>query len=154
MFDQVPVKIKKLDHYDEALPLPRYETPGSAGADVRACLPGRDALIIEPGERLLVPTGLAMEVAPGFEIQMRPRSGLALKSPLCWPNAPGTIDSDYRGEVCLILGNLGESPYRVEHGERVAQMVVCRVSRASFEVAEILSSSSRGEKGFGSTGRK
>ncbi|MCY4643512.1 MAG: dUTP diphosphatase [Bacteriovoracales bacterium] len=149
----ISVKVKKLPHYDEALPLPRYETPGSAGADLRASLPDRKPLEIPPQKRVLVPTGLAFEMIPGHEIQVRPRSGLALKSPLFWCNAPGTIDSDYRGEIKIILANLSTETYFIEHGERIAQMVVSPVPRARFEVVSTLSPSQRGEAGFGSTGR-
>jgi len=140
---------------DPAVGLPSYETPGAAGADVRANLPQAQraaGLVIVPGARVLVPTGLRMEIPPGFEVQVRPRSGLALKHGITLPNTPGTIDSDYRGPVGVPLVNLGDAPYVVEHGARIAQMVVAPVVQARFDLAERLSDTARGEGGFGSTG--
>lgn len=148
------VKLKKLKHFDEKLPLPAYETPGSAGTDIRACLEDQKTLVIAPGKRVLVSTGLAMEIPQGFEIQVRPRSGLSLKTPLLVVNSPGTIDSDYRGEVKIILGNFGESEFTIEHGERIAQLVLAPVTQCRFEVVDDLSDTSRGAGGFGSTGTK
>ena len=150
----VVVKIKRLDHFDPAFPLPHYHTIGSAGADVRACLNGPgNALSIGPGHRVLVPTGLAMEIPLGFEVQVRPRSGLALKTPLFLCNSPGTIDSDYRGELKIILGNLSDQCHIIEHGERIAQIVLAPVVQAVFEPVGELSPTPRGDGGFGSTGR-
>ncbi|MAF79086.1 MAG: dUTP diphosphatase [Halobacteriovoraceae bacterium] len=155
---KVDIRIKCLDHYDHELPLPRYETEGAAGADIRASLEqeSRDqGLIIEPGARVLVPTGLAMEIPLGYEVQVRPRSGLSLKTSLLVVNAPGTIDSDYRGEVKVILGNFGTERFVVSHGERIAQLVVAPVTQGHFlSTEDELSSTERGAGGFGSTGTK
>lgn len=130
--------------------LPRYSTSNAAGADIAAAL-GED-LRISPGERAAVPTGLYLELPAGYEGQVRPRSGLALKYGLTVLNSPGTIDSDYRGEVRVILVNLGSEPYVVRDGERIAQLVVAPVSRAEFVPKEELAESDRGSGGFGSTG--
>ncbi len=146
------VKVRKLAHFDPAFELPFYATEQSAGADVRASLPDRGGLVVPPGERVLVPTGLAFEIPPGHEIQVRPRSGLSLKTPLLVVNAPGTIDADYRGEVQVIIGNFGTTPYVVEHGLRIAQLVLAPVWQAKYEEASDLSATARGEGGFGSTG--
>ncbi|MGB0454222.1 MAG: dUTP diphosphatase [Bacteriovoracaceae bacterium] len=148
------IKIKKLDHFDESFPLPAYETSLAAGADLRASLENKDTLVIKKGERVLVPTGLAFEIPTGFEVQIRPRSGLSLKTSLLVVNSPGTIDADYRGEVKIILGNFGEEDLVINHGERIAQMVFAPITQASFEVTEVLSSTERGAGGFGSTGVK
>ncbi|MBT8454775.1 MAG: dUTP diphosphatase [Rhodobacteraceae bacterium] len=144
------------DDADRALGLPTYATPGAAGADIRANLPEEtraDGLLIAPMTRALVPTGLSVEIPPGFEVQLRPRSGLALKHGLTLPNTPGTIDSDYRGPLGVILINLGDAAYTVAHGERIAQMIVAPVVQARFEVVDTLSETDRGTGGFGSTGR-
>ena len=130
------------------LDLPRYETEGSAGLDLRADEP----VALAPGERALVPTGLALEIPPGFEGQVRPRSGLAARHGVGLLNAPGTIDSDYRGEVKVVLVNHGQQPVRFERGERIAQLVVAPVARAVLEVVEALGDTGRGAGGFGSTG--
>lgn len=152
---KVTVKIKKLSHYDESFPLPTYETAGAAGADVRASLGTGEKLLIKPGERVLVPTGLSMEIPLGFEVQVRPRSGLSFKTGLMVLNSPGTIDSDYRGEVKIILGNLGKADEVINHGDRVAQLVLAPVTQAHYEVSEEnLSETARGAGGFGSTGRQ
>lgn len=148
------VKIKKCDHYDDSLPLPSYETQLAAGADIRASLPNRDSLVIPAGKRVLVPTGLCLEIPAGHEIQVRPRSGLSLKTPLLVVNSPGTIDADYRGEVKIILGNFSETDFIINHGERIAQLVLAPLLQAKFELSESLSDSHRGEGGFGSTGVK
>ena len=129
---------------------PRYETPQSAGMDLPAHLP--EAIDLAPGERVLVPTGLRLQIPPGYEGQVRPRSGLALKRGLTVLNAPGTIDADYRGEVGVLLVNLSGEPQRIEPGERVAQLVIAPVTRASWEEVEELDESDRGGGGFGSTG--
>lgn len=147
------VKVKKLEHFDNELPLPSYETRWAAGADLRACLGQGEHLVIKPGERLLVPTGLSFEIEPGFEIQIRPRSGMSLKTQLLVVNSPGTIDADYRGEVKILLGNFGTYEEIIEHGDRVAQMVLCPVVQAQFEMVQNLSETVRGEGGFGSTGK-
>ncbi len=141
---------------DRALPLPAYATAGAAGADLRANLPEADraaGLTLAPGARRVVPTGLRIAVPPGFEAQIRPRSGLALHHGVTLPNTPGTIDSDYRGPLVVALVNLSDRPYRIAHGERIAQMVVAPVVRARFEVVAALDPTARGEGGFGSTGR-
>lgn len=137
---------------DRSLPLPSYETPGAAGADLRANLPDRSGMTLAPGERALIPTGLRVEIPPGFEMQVRPRSGLALKKGLSLPNTPGTIDSDYRGPLGIILINHGQSPVTITHGDRIAQAVVAPVVQARFEMTDTLSDTARGEGGFGSTG--
>lgn len=150
----IPVKVKKLSHYDESFPLPTYETTGAAGADVRASLGAGESLLIKPGERVLVPTGLSMEIPHGFEVQVRPRSGLSFKTGLMVLNSPGTIDSDYRGEVKIILGNLGVKEEVINHGDRVAQLVLAPVTQAHYmAVSEELSETNRGSGGFGSTGK-
>lgn len=130
--------------------LPTYQTAGAAGADVCACLP--EPVVLGPGERAVVPTGLSFEIPPGYEIQVRPRSGLAARKGVTVLNSPGTIDSDYRGEVKVILVNLGTEAFTVAHGDRIAQLVVAPVERARFEAAEGLSATERGSGGFGSTG--
>lgn len=137
---------------DRNLPLPSYETAGAAGADLRANLPERGVVTLAPGERRLIPTGLRVEIPAGFEMQVRPRSGRALKEGLGLANAPGTIDSDYRGPLGVIVVNLGQEPIRIAHGERIAQAVVAPVVQARFELAEALSETGRGAGGFGSTG--
>ena len=144
------------DWADRSLPLPSYETPGAAGADIRANLPPEaraEGIRLDPMQRLIVPTGLRVEIPPGFEMQIRPRSGLALKHGITLPNTPGTIDSDYRGPLGVALVNLGSAPYVVAHGDRIAQMIVAPVVQVRFEVTDTLSSTARGEGGFGSTGR-
>jgi len=145
----VSVKLTRLPH-GEGLPLPSYETADSAGMDLRAAV--TEAVTIEPGKRALVPTGLKMALPRGYEAQIRPRSGLALKKGITLPNTPGTIDADYRGELGIILMNLGEEPFVIERGDRIAQMVVAPVTVATWiEVAD-LDETERGEGGFGSTG--
>lgn len=129
--------------------LPEYATPGSAGMDVRSLV----AVELPPGERALVATGLRIAVPRGFEAQMRPRSGLALKHGIGMVNAPGTIDSDYRGELSVILINHGSEVVRLEAGERIGQLVLCPVAQAAWKVVEELDATDRGEGGFGSTGR-
>lgn len=141
-----------IDGADEALGLPRYETPGAAGADLRANLPDQRAIELPPGARKLTPTGLRMAIPEGFEVQIRPRSGLALKHGIGMVNAPGTIDWDYRGPVGVILINHGDALFTVTHGMRIAQMVVAPVVQARFTAAALLDATSRGAGGFGSTG--
>jgi dUTP pyrophosphatase len=135
----------------EDLPLPAYMSPGAAGADVVAAVP--DELVLGPGERALVPTGFSLEIPAGYEVQVRPRSGLALKHGVTCLNSPGTIDSDYRGEVGVILVNLGREPFVVRRGDRIAQLVMAPVVQAAFGAVPALATSARGEGGFGSTGR-
>lgn len=141
---------------DAEVPLPDYATHGSAGADIRANLPPEqreDGLTLRPLERTIVPTGLRVAIPQGFEIQVRPRSGLAFKHGITLPNTPGTIDSDYRGPLGVLLVNLGTEPYTIAHGERIAQLIVAPVVQARFEVVERLDETRRGGGGFGSTGR-
>ena len=147
MFEPVDIAVKRLDHAGD-LPLPSYETSGSAGMDVRAA----EEMVLPPGQRGLVGTGLAFAIPEGYEIQVRPRSGLALKKGIAIPNSPGTIDSDYRGELKVILINHGEENFTIERGDRIAQIVVAPVQRGVlFEVAD-LDETQRGAGGFGSTG--
>ncbi len=133
-------------------PLPAYATGLSAGMDIRANLP--EPIRLEPLQRCLVPTGLYMALPAGFEAQIRPRSGLALKKGITVLNSPGTIDADYRGEVCIILVNLSAEPFVVEDGERIAQMVIARHEQAAWEEVEVLDETERGAGGFGHTGKK
>ncbi|MGL5012348.1 MAG: dUTP diphosphatase [Paracoccaceae bacterium] len=145
------------DWADRSLPLPGYETAGAAGADVRANLMPQDragGLVLAPMERRVVPTGIRVAVPAGYEVQMRPRSGLALKHGITLPNTPGTIDSDYRGPLGVALVNLGAEPYTVQHGDRIAQMIVAPVVQAAFAVVDALDATARGTGGFGSTGLK
>lgn len=144
----VAVRVRRLEHA-AGLPLPQPASSGSAGLDLRAAV-GED-LVIAPGERALVPTGLVLEIPAGFEGQVRPRSGLALRHGLLVPNAPGTIDSDYRGEVQVILFNFGDAPFRVRRGDRIAQLVFARVHRPHLE-ARTLGKTERDAGGFGHTG--
>lgn len=137
---------------DRALGLPVYASAGAAGADLRANLPDRGRVVLEPGARALVPTGLRVAIPEGYEVQVRPRSGLALKHGLTLPNSPGTIDSDYRGALGVIVQNGGAETFVVTHGMRIAQMVVAPVLRAEFVAAEALDPTERGAGGFGSTG--
>lgn len=155
MKPEVSVNVSRMRDADKNVPLPSYETAGAAGMDVRANFPvtERDeVLVIQPGERKLVPTGLILEVPVGYEIQVRPRSGLALKSGMTLANAPGTIDSDYRGELGVILINLGFEPFKIAHGDRIAQLVLAPVSRCAWNEVGRHSETPRGVGGFGSTG--
>ncbi len=147
------IKCKKLGHFDETLGLPQYETPGAAGADIKACLGLGEKMVIAPGERVLVPTGLSFEIEQGYEMQIRPRSGLSLKTSLLVVNSPGTIDADYRGELKILLGNFGKDNEVIEHGQRIAQAIIAPVVQASFEEVQELGKSERGSGGFGSTGK-
>ena len=143
------IRLQPLAHFD-GLDLPAYATDGAAGMDVQAAV--QEDIILVPGQRMAVPTGLAMAIPPGFEVQVRPRSGLALRHGLTVANAPGTIDSDYRGEVKVILVNLGQEGVAVTRGMRIAQLVVAPVSRAALVISDSLDSTDRGSGGFGSTG--
>ncbi|MFC3612377.1 dUTP diphosphatase [Lutimaribacter marinistellae] len=149
----VSIRITRDADADPDVPLPSYETPGAAGADLRANLPDRGSLRLEPGARALIPTGLRIEIPDGFEIQLRPRSGLALKHGVTLPNSPGTIDSDYRGPLGVILLNAGHDTVEVMHGDRIAQIVVAPVVQARFDLVDQLGETQRGTGGFGSTGR-
>lgn len=145
----VKIRFRRVGERGPPLDLPRYETPGSAGLDLRADEP----LSLAPGERRLVPTGLAIEIPPGYEGQVRPRSGLAARHGVGMVNAPGTIDSDYRGEVGVLLVNHGRDPVVFARGDRIAQLVIAAVAHAEVELVDSLPLTGRGEGGFGSTGR-
>jgi len=145
----VKVKIYKLPGTDD-IPLPEYQTDGSAGMDLHAVID--DEIILMPGERKLIPTGIKIALPRGYEAQIRPRSGLAMKYGIGMPNSPGTIDSDYRGEICVILINWGQEPFHIKRGDRIAQMIVAPVSRVQWELVPELPHSSRGPGGFGHTG--
>ncbi len=149
----VAIRVLREDGADPTVPLPSYESAGAAGADVRANLPDSASVTLQPGERALVPTGLRIEIPQGFEVQVRPRSGLALKHGITLPNTPGTIDSDYRGPLGVIVLNAGQQAFEITHGERIAQLIVAPVMQATFEAVETLSDTARGAGGFGSTGR-
>lgn len=146
------VRVERLPHA-EGLALPAYETTGSAGMDLRAALPEFEPVILAPGERRLIPTGLKIALEPGYEAQVRPRSGLALKHGVTCLNSPGTIDSDYRGEVGVILINHGQITFEINRGERIAQMVIAPYAQAVMAEVEALDETERGSGGFGSTGR-
>jgi dUTP pyrophosphatase len=147
------IRMAWTDGADTSLPLPSYETAGAAGADLRANFPDRQGLTLAPGARALIPTGFRVEIPQGYEMQVRPRSGAALKQGLSLPNTPGTIDSDYRGPLGVILINLGHEPVTIAHGDRIAQAVIAPVVQATFELADDLSDTQRGQGGFGSTGK-
>jgi dUTP pyrophosphatase len=146
---EVSVALQRLPHA-EGLPQPQYMSEHAAGADL--CAAVGEQLTLLPGARALVPTGFSIALPPGYEAQIRPRSGLAVRSGVTCLNSPGTIDADYRGELCVVLANLGTEPVVIRRGDRVAQIVVAPVSRASFDVVERLPPTSRGDGGFGSTG--
>lgn len=151
------VRVLREGWADPGVALPVYETAGAAGADVRANLASGDreaGLVLVPGARMLVPTGLRVEIPPGYEMQVRPRSGLALKFGISLANAPGTIDSDYRGPIGVLLVNLGPEAFVIAHGDRIAQLVVAPVVQAAFDLVGGLQDSARGAGGFGSTGRR
>ena len=151
------VKILLEDWADRDLPLPAYETPGAAGADIRANLPPDQratGFTLAPMQRSICPTGLRVEIPHGYEMQIRPRSGLATKSGITLPNTPGTIDSDYRGPLGVALINLGDAPYTVQHGDRIAQMIIAPVVQVGFQLVETLGETIRGSGGFGSTGKR
>ncbi|MBE1206552.1 dUTP diphosphatase [Aminobacter carboxidus] len=145
------IGIVRLPHASD-LPLPSYETSGAAGMDLRAAVPDDRPLLILPGKRALVPTGLIFEIPEGFEGQIRPRSGLAFKHGITCLNTPGTIDSDYRGEVKVLLINHGDEDFYIERGMRIAQMVIASVTRAAIEERDLAAATTRGAGGFGSTG--
>lgn len=155
MREQVQIRIQRLPDADALVALPSYESAGAAGADVRANFPEaeRGGRTLAPGERALIPAGFAMQIPAGFEVQVRPRSGLALKHGIMLVNAPGTIDSDYRGPVGILLFNGGSEAVHLCHGDRIAQLVVAPVVRGLFAETGALDESARGTGGFGSTGR-
>ena len=152
MSNPVAIQFTALPHF-EGLTAPSYETAHAAGMDLRAALPENAPMTLAPGARALVPTGITMALPEGYEAQVRPRSGLAAKHGVTCLNTPGTIDADYRGEVKVILINLGQEPFLIQRGERIAQMVIAPVTRANWETVAALPASSRGAGGFGSTGR-
>lgn len=149
---KVNVSVCPLPHF-EGLQLPAYETIGSAGMDVRAAVPEGAPMVLAPGERAMVPTGLSVAIPQGYEIQVRPRSGLAAKHGLTCLNTPGTIDSDYRGEIKVILVNLGQDTFTIRRGERIAQLVLAPVTQLAWQRVDSLDETERGAGGFGSTGR-
>ena len=149
--NRIKIYFKKLDHAKN-LPLPAYESDEAAGMDIRAALD--EPRTLKPGERDLIPTGLQMALPMGYEAQIRPRSGLAYKHGITMLNTPGTIDSDYRGEVKVLAINHGDEPYKIEHGDRIAQMVIAPVYQPQIEETDSLPETNRGKGGFGSTGVK
>ena len=152
MSAQVTIEIHQLPH-GEGLPLPAYQSAHAAGLDLLAAVPTDAPLILSPGQYALVPTGLAIALPEGFEAQVRPRSGLAAKHGVTVLNAPGTVDSDYRGEISVILINHGSAPFTIARGERIAQMVIAQVANAELVPVVSLAPTDRGGGGFGSTGR-
>jgi len=152
MSTTVKVEIRQLPH-GEGLALPAYQSADAAGLDLVAAIAEGETMMLSPGQRALVPSGLAIALPPGFEAQVRPRSGLAAKHGVTVLNAPGTIDADYRGEIGVLLINHGNAPFPIRRGERIAQLVIAPVARAELTVATALSSTRRGDGGFGSTGR-
>ena len=151
MSAELTVHITRVDESTRDLPLPSYATEGSAGMDIRAAVPAD--VVLKPGETALIPTGFAVAIPGGYEAQVRPRSGLAIKHQVGILNSPGTIDSDYRGEVKVILTNFGKHDFIVKRGERIAQLVIARYVRAVWEERESLEETARGAGGFGHTGR-
>ena len=149
--DKIPLKIKRLNNNHD-LPLPAYESEGASAMDLRAA--PEKAVQLDPGDIRLIPTGIAVSIPPGYEIQIRPRSGLALKYGIGMVNTPGTIDSDYRGEIGLIMVNWGKSPFVIRRGDRIAQMIICRCYRAEMTEVKELDETIRGEGGFGHSGVK
>lgn len=147
----VCVQLLRLPH-SNGLPEPRYETDQAAGMDMRAALPPQAPITLLPGARALIPTGFCIALPHGYEAQMRPRSGLALKHGITCLNSPGTIDADYRGELKVILINHGSEPFAIARGERIAQLVIAPVTRAEWRVVDVLDETARGSGGFGSTG--
>ena len=149
---EITVAVRPLPHF-EGLELPAYETLGAAGMDVRAAVAQDKPLVLNPGEKTMVPTGLSVAIPQGYEIQMRPRSGLAAKHGITCLNSPGTIDSDYRGELKVILINHGQEAFTIARGERIGQMLLAPVTRLVWNQVEELDDTDRGAGGFGSTGR-
>jgi len=147
----IAVEIQRLDHAG-GIDLPHYASPQAAGMDLRAAI--EDPVLLEPGERTLVPAGFAIALPPGFEAQVRPRSGLALKHGISVLNSPGTIDADYRGEVGVILINMGDTPFPIQRGDRIAQMIIAPVSHVRWDETDHLPETNRGTGGFGSSGKR
>jgi dUTP pyrophosphatase len=150
MVEKIEIKFKKLSNLFDDLELPHYATEGSAGMDIRAAV--LDEIILMPGKVYLIPTNLSVEIPTGFEIQVRPRSGLAAKHSIGILNSPGTIDSDYRGEIKIIMMNFGEGNFIIKRGERVAQLVISKIYQANITEVKELNNSKRGKGGFGHTG--
>ena len=153
---RVSVKVMREDWADPQIDLPHYATAGAAGADIRANLPPdqrAEGMALQPMERRIVPTGVRVAIPEGYEMQIRPRSGLALKHGITLPNTPGTIDSDYRGPLGVLLVNFGAEAYRISHGDRIAQAVIAPVVQVSFDITDAMDDTARGHGGFGSTGR-
>ncbi|RMD91363.1 MAG: dUTP diphosphatase [Calditrichaeota bacterium] len=147
--EHLSIKVLKLPGHED-LPLPQYMSAHAAGMDLIAAV--KEEVALQPGERVLIPTGIAIALPPGYEAQIRPRSGLALKKGITLLNAPGTIDADYRGEIGVILINLGQEPVTIHRGDRIAQMIIAKYAKAKIELVEQLPESYRGKGGFGSTG--
>lgn len=152
MTEKIIVKFKRLSENFNDIPVPEYATPGSAGMDIRAAL--EEELTLIPGQIDLIPTNISVEIPQGYEIQVRPRSGLAIKHGIGVLNSPGTIDSDYRGEIKIILINLSKEDFKISSGDRIAQLVLSKVYRAEMQESDELNNSKRGEGGFGHTGNK
>ena len=152
MNDEIAIRIKRINSNSEDIPLPSYSTSGSAGMDIRAAVENK--IIISPGSLVLVPTGFSVEIPDGYEIQVRPRSGLAAKFGIGILNSPGTIDSDYRGEIKIILMNFSKNEFIIERGDRIAQLVVSKVYTAKLIESNDLAESERGDGGFGHSGHK
>jgi len=148
----ITIDVQVLPH-GEGLPLPAYQTAHAAGMDLLAAVPDDAPLVLAPGHHAMVPTGLSIALPDGYEAQVRPRSGLAARHGVTVLNSPGTVDADYRGEVCVLLINHGREPFPIRRGERIAQMVIAAVARAELTIATTLSTTARGGGGFGSTGR-
>lgn len=151
VMNSIVIKIKRVQD-NKDLPLPAYKSEGSSGMDITACV--KQPVLLKPGEIRLIPSGLAVSVPPGYEAQVRPRSGLSLHHGIGLVNSPGTIDSDYRGEIGIILINWGTEPFTIKKGDRIAQMIISKVYRADFVEVEDLDATSRGQGGFGHTGIK
>ncbi|WP_456716901.1 dUTP diphosphatase [Bradyrhizobium sp. USDA 4353] len=152
MTQTIAIDVQILRH-GAGLPLPAYQTAHAAGMDLLAAVPDDAPVVLAPGRHAMVPTGLSIALPDGFEAQVRPRSGLAARHGVTVLNAPGTVDADYRGEVCVLLINHGEAPFTIRRGERIAQMVIAAVARAELSIVTSLSATARGSGGFGSTGR-
>ena len=148
--EEMIIEVERLEGHED-LPLPAYMTPHAAGMDLCAAVPSD--VILPPGGRVLIPTGLRIAIPAGFEGQVRPRSGLAIRAGITLLNTPGTIDADYRGEVQIVMANLGNEPFTVHRGDRIAQLVICPVARARLEIVAELPKTARGEGGFGHTGK-
>jgi dUTP pyrophosphatase len=150
--EKIKLKFSRIDGKYNDIPLPHYATPGSSGMDIRAAI--EETLVLEAGKVAMVPTNLKAEIPEGYEIQVRPRSGLAAKHGIGVLNSPGTVDSDYRGEIKIILFNFSNEPFEIKRGERIAQLVIGKVIQAEIEETDSLTETKRGEGGFGHTGKK